>query len=166
MKPICMTNIIAEYQKVNYARDRMNMNTNSSRSSEYQEKYLTASQSFDSTTLPLEITLTIEQEKCRVRKLDVYAILDDIETIEGQFALPYKTNYDGLVISVDHFACELPRVYKYTAESTQYVLANKKGQWYVTTISREKTGTSAYKYRVLSMPDNVKEAILLRHMKF
>lgn len=107
-------------------------------------------------------TIKAAQGKARERVLSLVMVLDELEAIERGLDVP-KKYLEGVSVSVDLFAADLPRAYKYTAYSSQFKAVYKGGAWRLESVSREPL-CRASKRRFVWFPTETANVILDRYM--
>ena len=113
----------------------------------------------------IQFTLDEAQKRCRVRTASASDVFKTVEYIEREFNIP-KTHMKGLVIRVDLHADKYPNAYEHRPQSTQFTLTRKSGGWYVCDIERDWTGGTTNRYKVITMPEETKAALVNRFMRF
>ena len=90
-----------------------------------------------------------------------------IKEIEKKFHCVTKKSMEGLSIIVDPYAQKYPKAYKYTPESTQFLLTFEKGSWRLRWVARRAQDKYCVKsYEVVAMPEDLINAIVKDYMKF
>ena len=112
----------------------------------------------------IEAAIKEVEGRATARTIDFYDIIRDIKNIEGELSIA-KKDMIGIIADVDHNAQDFPKAYKYTPESTHYVLTRKTSGWAISHITRRKTRSSKHTYQ-LTLTDTAKKAILDRMSDF
>ena len=90
------------------------------------------------------------QNRASVRIIDYSDIMDIVEEIEKKLELLLpKTAWVGVNIHVDLHAQSFPGAYKYSPESTQFIVARGSSDWFIIGLGRAYTCTPTNRMRVV-----------------
>lgn len=98
--------------------------------------------------------------KAPARTITAMTIKWAVTAVEQTLNIP-KKHMEGIRVRCDLHAQKYPNAYKYTPESTQFVLERIHGAWYVTKIERYRTGTTEKKF-MLGLTEDAKKALIER----
>ena len=114
-----------------------------------------------------KITEAFDAVNAKVRNADhtsVKAIINIIEKSLTKKGLP-KNLWSGLAFWCDINAQKFPNAYKWTPESTQFILTRFPSGWFVTRVTRTSCGTKMIAI-VTPLTDKQKEAIVNKFYSF
>ena len=106
----------------------------------------------------IESAIKDAQGKATARTIDFDDILKDIKEIEYTLGIAKKYML-GIKADIDHNAQDFPKAYKYTPESTHYMLVRKTSGWAITGICRRRTRGSKHTYN-LELTEDAKREII------
>ena len=168
-KAINMKNICAASEYVEKAQADVKFYKSYSRFpddlSKAQENLEQAKKAYQDAAAPVRAVLDEVQKRSTARNITSEDILSAIDSIEKTFGLP-KTKLDGVQAEIDVHAQRYPNAYKYTPESTQFTLENRRGVWYLTDVCRDTTGRRTHAIIITKFPDATKQAIIDRCTSF
>lgn len=130
-----------------------------------REELEQAKKAYAEAVSPVRAVLEEVQKRSTVRNITSEDILEAIEDIEKTFGVP-KSKLDGVQAEIDVHAQRYPNAYKYTPESTQFTLENRRGVWYLTDVCRDTTGRRTHAIIITRFPDATKQAIIDRCTAF
>jgi len=91
-----------------------------------------------------------EQIRCTARIIDYSDIVATVTEIEKKLeSLLPKTAWIGVKIYVDLHAQSFPGAYKYSPESTQFIVARGSSDWFIIGLGRAYTCTPTNRMRVV-----------------
>ncbi len=102
--------------------------------------------------------------RATARTITYKNIVDEIERIENELRIPKKYMV-GIQASVDVNAQNFPRSYKYTPESTHFLMERTTTGWDLITVMRDSTRTAGHRAK-LFLPDEAKQQIINRLTDF
>lgn len=91
-------------------------------------------------------------------------IIQDIKNVEQTLGIA-KKDMVGIEVDVDHHAQNFPNAYKYTPESTQYIIRKKASGWELLSVDRYRTRREGHRYNV-KLTAEAKAAIIKRMSDF
>jgi len=92
----------------------------------------------------IEKQLDIVQKKCRARTITIEDINQFITRLENRLKnIMLKKDWQGLIFYIDIHAQNFPSAYKFTPESTVFILERKKTTWDISGIKRWGTATNS-----------------------
>lgn len=91
------------------------------------------------------ITAAIQEAegKASVRTITYKDIVRSVQRIEKRLGIPKKC-MEGVMYNVDVHAQNFPKSYKYSAESTQFVIEFSKRKWRLISVERYYTRTAGH----------------------
>jgi len=110
-------------------------------------------------TEKIEAAIAEVQEKARERCIDATDVSIACDRIWVRLGVA-KTALEGVSFSVDLWAQNFPKAYKYRAESTQFTLTFSKGSWRVSNIVRAYTRGAGHCYECLALPEKAQAYII------
>ena len=113
----------------------------------------------------IETAIAETEGRATVRCVGFDTVKKVCKHIEEVLAVP-KKYLEGVKFSVDPHAQNFPKAYKYTPESTQFVVEFSKGKWRVSGFRRAKTRTPNNRYICIEMPEETKHAIIREKIVF
>lgn len=168
-KAINMKNICAAAESVRRAENDVKFYESMTRFPDSlersKENLEQAKKAYAEAVSPVRAVLDEVQKRSTVRNITSEDILEAIEDIEKTFGVP-KSKLDGVQAEIDVHAQRYPNAYKYTPESTQFTLENRRGVWYLTDVCRDTTGRRTHAIIITKFPDATKQAIIDRCTAF
>lgn len=120
---------------------------------------------YKAAVLPLETALKEAQGRATTKTLEPKEVFYELSFIEDRLPRMTKKDMEGITISVDPYAQDKPRAYKYTMVSTQFSAIYKGGSWRITEIRRAETRRSGHGFKV-TLTEQAKAAILNHYELF
>lgn len=102
--------------------------------------------------------------KAKERRINYDVVNHCIRQIEWRLGIP-KKYMEGIEVSVDYWAQDFAKAYKYTPKSTHFKVVKKKTGWDLQWVDRLITRRSGHTYE-LELTDNAKQKIIERFMNF
>lgn len=119
----------------------------------------------DNNRAKIETAIAEAEGRATVRCVSFENIVSACDHIEKVLGIP-KKYLEGVSYSVDLNAQNFPKAYKFTPESTHFVVEYSKGKWRLVKVQRDRTRTAGNDYRCIVMPEETKEAIVRTKMVF
>ena len=98
--------------------------------------------------------------RATVRRIGGMSVLNAVKEIEEHFDIPKKL-MTGIMVDVDINAQNFPKAYKYTPESTQFIVLRKKSGWYLMGVTRDNCRVPSKKFlKIGAFTEEQKNAIM------
>ena len=108
------------------------------------------------------IAIDEAQSRAKVRAIDFTDVEYAVKKIEEKLGITKKAMV-GVKATVDPWAQEFPKAYKYTPYSTQFSLEKTTSGWKLTKVYRSETRRKTYD---IELTDDAKMAIIKNHERF
>lgn len=112
----------------------------------------------------IENIIKAAEGRSTVRTIEYRDIVKSLEILEESLGI-CKKDMIGITADIDYNAQDFPKAYKYTPESTHFMVTRKSGGWDLTSVERARTRRHNHTYHV-ELTETAKQAIIESKMTF